>query len=190
MARPHYEEGQKQAKEVLEETFWNMLETMPYEKITVRELTKQAGVNINTFYYHFENMENLVKEAINDFKIFDWIRSVFSLLGETHPEHLYDNFFSENNSEIQKGFNHISILTKSNSATVKTILCDSFFAAWKNIYSDNEINVSPKKEIHLQFAAGGFTNLFWGKDAGEIQEVLKDYVATPIPRALLKEIQS
>ncbi len=65
MARPIYNTNQKTARERIKDTFWGMLSEMEYRHITVKELSKRAAVNPNTFYYHYETMDDL---AINSFE--------------------------------------------------------------------------------------------------------------------------
>lgn len=47
-------------KQVILHTFQQMLETTPFDKITVSALTKAAGIGHNTFYYHFEDIYDLL----------------------------------------------------------------------------------------------------------------------------------
>ncbi|MCR5760672.1 MAG: TetR/AcrR family transcriptional regulator [Sphaerochaetaceae bacterium] len=58
MSRPKKTDDGK-AREAMEQAFWNLLEKMPYKNITIKTLAAEAGVNHNTFYYHFKNMEDL-----------------------------------------------------------------------------------------------------------------------------------
>ena len=41
-------------------TFTDMLEAMPMDKITITALSKKCGISANTFYYHFESMSDLL----------------------------------------------------------------------------------------------------------------------------------
>ena len=41
----------------------SLLEKKPFEYITISELCEEAGVNRSTFYLHYENMADLLKEA-------------------------------------------------------------------------------------------------------------------------------
>ena len=61
MPRPRYETGEKTARERLEDAFWECLAEKPFEKITVADVTKLAAVNRNTFYYHYEDMNDLAR---------------------------------------------------------------------------------------------------------------------------------
>lgn len=45
------------------ETLLKLLEKKPFEYITVSELCKEAGVNRSTFYLHYENTGDLLKET-------------------------------------------------------------------------------------------------------------------------------
>ena len=49
----------------------SLLEKKPFEYVTISELCKEAGVNRSTFYLHYENTADLLKEAtaymLNDF---------------------------------------------------------------------------------------------------------------------------
>ena len=41
----------------------SLLEKKPFEFVTISELCEEAGVNRSTFYLHYENMADLLKEA-------------------------------------------------------------------------------------------------------------------------------
>lgn len=71
-----YETTSLNTKKLLSEAFKNLLKKKPFSHITVRELTQECGLNRNTFYYHFEDINSLLKwtlewEAINVVKNFD-----------------------------------------------------------------------------------------------------------------------
>ena len=42
-------------KKLLMSTFQEMLEELPFDKITVAALVKRAGISPNTFYYHYNS---------------------------------------------------------------------------------------------------------------------------------------
>ena len=63
-------------KKALAESLKNLMQSKPFSKITVSEITRDCGVNRKTFYYHFEDVYDLLKwmleqEAIEVFKQFD-----------------------------------------------------------------------------------------------------------------------
>ena len=63
-------------KKALAESLKNLMQSKPFSKITVSEITRDCGVNRKTFYYHFEDVYDLLKwmleqEAIEVVKNFD-----------------------------------------------------------------------------------------------------------------------
>lgn len=49
---------------LMDEALLSLLEKKPFEYITVKEVCKRAGVNRSTFYLHYENMTELLSEAL------------------------------------------------------------------------------------------------------------------------------
>ena len=47
------------------ETFANMLEQMPLEKITVTALIRECNIGRNTFYYHYEDIYALLDDTLS-----------------------------------------------------------------------------------------------------------------------------
>ena len=47
-------------KKMIMTTFGEMLEEMPFDKITVAALVKRAGISPNTFYYHYQDIYALL----------------------------------------------------------------------------------------------------------------------------------
>lgn len=64
MPRPRKDSEILPAKERLENAFWELLTERNYRKITVTDVVNMAGVNRNSFYYHFSNMSELADSAI------------------------------------------------------------------------------------------------------------------------------
>ena len=69
----------KRTKELLTDTFWELLEEKAYSKITVNDIVSRCDVNRNTFYYHFQDIYELAewvciedgKQALKDKKTYD-----------------------------------------------------------------------------------------------------------------------
>lgn len=71
-----HEEVSLNTKKELSESLKNAMRKKPFQKITVSELIQDCGMNRNTFYYHFEDIYDLLKwtfeqEAIEVVKNFD-----------------------------------------------------------------------------------------------------------------------
>ena len=46
------------------DTFWQLLEEKPYNKITVQDIVDRCHVNRNTFYYHFQDIPFLTEWSV------------------------------------------------------------------------------------------------------------------------------
>lgn len=53
-------------KQVIMRTFQQMLESTPFDKITVSAITKAAGIGHNTFYYHYEDIYALLNAWLSE----------------------------------------------------------------------------------------------------------------------------
>ena len=57
-------------KTIIIDSFWQLLEERPYNKITVKDIVDYCQINRNTFYYHFhdipELLENTIKKDADD----------------------------------------------------------------------------------------------------------------------------
>nr|WP_295278247.1 TetR/AcrR family transcriptional regulator [uncultured Blautia sp.] len=65
-----------QTKDTLKDTFWDILEEKPYNRITVQDIVNRCCVNRNTFYYHFQDIPTLMIDSIED-----WMEEVIQNYG-------------------------------------------------------------------------------------------------------------
>ena len=73
----------------------SLLEKKPFEYITIREICETAGVNRSTFYLHYENIGDLLKEAV--IYVLDDFSSYFSV----NTENLTEKFASCDLQDLQ-----------------------------------------------------------------------------------------
>lgn len=52
-------------KEIIRNTFKNMILEMDYDYITIKELTERAKINRKTFYLHYDSLDDLLLEIQN-----------------------------------------------------------------------------------------------------------------------------
>ena len=53
-------------KEIVKDAFLELLRDTPYEKITVTALCRQAGITRATFYLHYDNIDDVLNELLDD----------------------------------------------------------------------------------------------------------------------------
>lgn len=51
-------------KQAIKSSFIKLLNEKPFNKISVRDIVEDCGINRNSFYYHFQDIPTLVEEII------------------------------------------------------------------------------------------------------------------------------
>lgn len=60
-------------KKEIQSAFWQLLEGRPFGKITVKAVVARCGVNRNTFYYHFQDLHDLLRKSV-----LSWLDDLFA----------------------------------------------------------------------------------------------------------------
>ena len=53
-------------KKAIKDTFISLLKEKPFNQITVKDIVDECGVNRNTFYYHYEDINDLLENVITE----------------------------------------------------------------------------------------------------------------------------
>lgn len=80
-------------KQSIKESFIELVKEKGYNKVSVTDIVNKANINRNTFYLHYEDKEDLIKQLLNDSAV-----KIGSLLG--YADFLKHTNFS-NISELQ-----------------------------------------------------------------------------------------
>ena len=75
-----YMSNNNHAEAKIEQTFLELLSKKPISEITIKEITKESGLNRNTFYYHYKNIPDVLENIIH--KMVDEIL-------DSHPAEYY-----------------------------------------------------------------------------------------------------
>ncbi|HIW21946.1 MAG TPA: TetR/AcrR family transcriptional regulator [Candidatus Dorea intestinavium] len=94
-------------KEAIKTSFLKLLNERPLNKITVKDIVEDCGINRNSFYYHFQNIPSLIEEIIADevdkiVKEYPYIQS----LGEAF--HVASQFILKNKRAILHIYNSVN----------------------------------------------------------------------------------
>lgn len=178
MSRPRKEDGQK-ALENLEEAFWSLLERCPYEEITIKALTMEAKINHNTFYYHFQNMDEMA-ECFFRKRIPTDVLPGFSLDLSNMIEML-----EKKDSEDYRNWQRISLFTCRGSEVLESI--------FRNVLRDNWFNGNPnirKEDLDegqmslVDFIESGLVDLIAHSRRNNSFSVLVSFMKSPIAEAI------
>lgn len=183
MARPRKEDAGK-ARQSIVDAFWELLGEMPYSDLSIRVISGRASVNHNTFYRHFDNIDDLAKKAFEEILP----QSIPALIRIFLREGQADSFVYFDQPSFQEYIQRARLFVHSGSLYLEKIIQDSLKSVWLNYLSVEEGDLTDEEVLELNFLLGGFvaamranTNMI---DARFIQSLL----SLPLYRAAITAI--
>lgn len=152
MARPKKEDS-GQAAIRIEDAFWSMLAEMPYDRITVHGLSRRAKVNHNTFYYHFENIDDLAQKALEH----NMIPEVPPLILHGLQKGSFDELISLMSEGKEANFERACLAIQGNSPFLQSIVRDKFKSLWLTQLGIHEEDLTIEEEVELSFILNGLS---------------------------------
>lgn len=179
MARPAYRDGQLTAKERLRKGFWDLLAQGSYGHITVKAVSHAAGVNPNSFYYHYANMEELAKDALDAEKLFEIPSAIRNNLSSSEQLPL-----GEALAYVAVGdrWKKIRLFVTSDSPVLHRLFYDVFEEFWLSLINVRKEDLSKEDAYDLAFLLHGATSVI----ALQSEDYDMSYVATFQDRPLGK----
>ncbi|WEV69608.1 TetR/AcrR family transcriptional regulator [Bifidobacterium sp. ESL0775] len=154
MSRPRQDSNQLPATTRMENAFWKLLEERDYPKITVTDIVNIAGVNRNSFYYHYCKLNNLAESAI---------QHTVENINRALPEFTIDPSKAWNGIVMQLigvpanriYLDRLSLTVSEHSSpflifTVHDAIRDGFIA-WQHL----DRNMTITQDVLLEFSVGG-----------------------------------
>lgn len=182
MPRPRHDSEVLPAKERLENAFWELLADRDYRKITVTDVVREAGVNRNSFYYHFSSLPELADSAI--------LHQVESIpINRTpgpngNPEEQWRDRVTATLSdpEQRQRLDRLALLAGPHSTLELTeSLRDFCRLQMLSTLQRDPKNLDLKTDLMVEFTVGGMLAVLqrWPElsDAIEIKDLLKEDVA-------------
>ena len=145
-------------KEYIYEAFFKLLETSPYEKISVSNITQKAGVSRMSFYRNFNSKEDLIKQTLN--LILGHLQTLIKDI-ETKNEYTIIKCFFETFKKYK-----VVLMALSDSEISKTI-ADLTMKKLKENYPEDKFNKTQKYLPIFKYAAITSVMFEWLKDGCE-----------------------
>ncbi|MBR6200721.1 MAG: TetR/AcrR family transcriptional regulator [Spirochaetales bacterium] len=101
----------QRTKQAIKNTLKDMILQLPYEKITIKALTQQAQINRNTFYLHYESLDDVLYEIQQNYT-------------DKFMQLTKDYSFIDNQDELVKSF--FTFMESQDDFFIK-VTCDSRF---------------------------------------------------------------
>lgn len=73
-------------RKAIEDSFLRLAERKPVDKITVKEIVEDCNLNRNSFYYHFEDLPDLIEKTLEE--------QLFAILDQDQPQTVNEMYHS------------------------------------------------------------------------------------------------
>ncbi len=126
MARPKYQENESRALVKIEDSFWKCLKENPFNKISIKMISLDAGLNHNTIYYYFKNLNDIANYCFHNI-------AKFVLRKEIYYQIIDNNFkieASEIDEQTTEGWRKISLFASSGSTYLQDIFHNYLKQYW------------------------------------------------------------
>ncbi len=148
-------------RKLLSRALFELLETTPYEKISVLDICERAMVHRATFYNHFEDKEHLLEYTIDTIKE-ELFNATIEKENYSTPKEMYMTLISKVIDFILENKNKLLLILKQNSydkaneLVLTTVKRSIQYLTSKNKYKEN---YTIPVNLMTDFFAGGITNL-------------------------------
>ena len=162
------------SKIALINSFLELLEENEYDKITVTRLVEDCGVSRQTFYYHFEDIEQMINWAIKN-----EIDKIKNRAGEDNYDEigeLYADFLKKYSIVFEKASGSVKFIT------IYNYLFDNVYSFLKDFIAKKHKKnkgTSEETEFFVAYSAGAFSSLVvreMQKDEPEYDELMNKLI--------------
>lgn len=152
MARPRKSERDEMATVKIENAFWSLLETERYSDITVLRVTQEAGINRNSFYYHYRDIDDLAQKAFMNNANNDVSKTLISALLSAFQEGRSAPVFD---MSILPHSKRVMLCAGSDSPYLNQLVNDLLKTVWLDSLSIREELLTEDERMQICFISAG-----------------------------------
>lgn len=152
----------------MERAFWACLERKPYDRISVSEVVREAGVNRNLFYYHFNDLSNLAEYAAT--RAVPLELAHFVLLQDAGPAEVALRIAGVGDIEERMRKLRLAVGPHGTVALVETVK-GVIRHEWLRVYDLSENDIDDGTHIGMNFALGGLTSIWADRSFDSLEEL-------------------
>ena len=156
MARPK-QDGSPAADARIEAAFFELLKEKPFDKITVSALVHEAGVNRNSFYYHFADLDDLARSAVANLLVPEIPRLLAS--GFTPASEEVDEVFAKAVASTGALGRLAAVTGAHSTAALRGMLKSAFLDLWLEVFELTPDGLDRRTAATVDFALGGMLEL-------------------------------
>ena len=186
MPRPKYRQNDETARGKLVRAFWEAIADIPLHKLTVTKVIKRAGLNRNSFYYHFTCIEDMAEKVVEETLMRDLPGILVSELNKGEGVAV-DTLLSEKG--IRERFDHVCLLAgKNSSPQLQEMLKTAIAYNWKNYLSIESEKLSHEDRLVFEFCLGGVISLLALRADADASPPIRDMFSTDFGKTALTAI--
>lgn len=183
MARPKKEDAGK-ARQRIVDAFWELLSMMPYEHIGIRSLSSRAGVNPNTFYRYFENIDDLARKAFDE----NLIREVPTIALQLFSEDRIETFDLFEEIKGRPNVERMFLIIRSGSNFLTQMLEEAFMNFWLEQLGATKEEMDEVDLVELSALAGGWLAAIRRIAQTGNVEIAREIAQKPLLRAAIASV--
>ena len=169
MARPRKDAVGPTAVERMRQAFWGLLEEKPYSAVTVRLITERAKVNHNTFYYHFQNIDEMAVRFFED----NIPSRLVDLMVETSMGKPLDLNAIKSETDIEEHYRRVRMVVRSGSFDFAAMGRGRLIEHWLERAGLSSEELSRADRARVNYIWGGITNVIASNDAETVEDYLE-----------------
>lgn len=148
-------------RKLLSTALFDLLESTPYEKISVMDICEKAMVHRATFYNHFEDKEHLLEYTIDSIKE-ELFTATIEKENYSSPKEMYMTLIASVLDFVTEHKDKLSLILKQNSSEkANELILTTIKRSIQYLTNKNQYKAEYSVPINVltDFLAGGITNL-------------------------------
>ena len=187
MSRPNKANKDEMATVKIENAFWSLLEKERYSDITVLRITQEAGMNRNSFYYHYKNIDDLAYKAFINNANNETAKTLVSTLLSAFRENQYPLKFD---MSILPYTEHIMLCARSDSPYLNQLVKDLLMRIWFESMSIKEDLLSEDEKMQVLFISAGFVEVLGSQEINNNPLSMTVLSQTEIGKAIITTMKN
>lgn len=188
MARPRKADADQAATVRIENAFWNLLDEERYSDITVRLISRESGTNRNSFYYHYEDINDLATKAFGNIKGSKASQILISaLLADLNVKDLGEKVRFDPDFLIHT--RRIMLCARSDSSYLKELVGDMLKQTWFDAFSIKEELLSETERLEVSFIFSGLVAVIGSKEIKDSPLKMYELAETELGKKIITELR-
>ena len=189
MARPKKGNSSEFATIKIENAFWRLLEEEAFSDITVLRISQESGVNRNSFYYHYEDMNDLARKAFKNNAEAEVSKALFGVLFMSLQGEITD-LAKEIDPKLILHARKIMLCAGSDSVFLNQMVHNLLKEIWLDELSICEDLLSPEEQLQIHFIFAGLVSVLGSPEVREAPGLMTELAQTAIGRTAIATLRT